>query len=213
MKIAILGTGTVGRTLGDRLAELGHDVSMGSRDAAHAGAAAWADAGERRRHGSFADAARFGELLVNCTSGSGSLAALERAGSENMQGKVLIDVSNPLELEKGKAPRVVLGPESLGERIQRAFPHTRVVKALNTVNCKVMADPMRVGGAEHDALFCGDDDGAKREVESLLRSFGWRSFVDLGRIETARALEAYVELWIRLRLHLDTSDFNVRVVR
>jgi predicted dinucleotide-binding enzyme len=214
MNIGILGTGIVGQTLGKKLVALGHTVFMGSRDAVHPKAVAWvAAAGPSARHGTFADAARFGEIIFNCTAGVASLDALASAGEANLAEKVLIDVSNPLAFEKGKAPKVLFEGESVGERIQRAFPRTRVVKALNTMNCNVMVDPARVASGEHDLLLAGDDASAKRAVEALLGTFGWHRSIDLGGIAAARAMEAYVELWIRLRLTLETSDFQLAVVR
>jgi 8-hydroxy-5-deazaflavin:NADPH oxidoreductase len=214
MNIAVLGTGVVGQTLGKKLLALGHTVFMGSRDAAHPSAVAWvAAASARARHGTFADAALFGEILFNCTAGVASLDALRSAGEANLSEKVLVDVSNPLAFEKGKAPKVIVESASVGERIQRAFPRARVVKALNTMNCNVMVDPARVGSGEHDLLLAGDDASAKRAVQALLGTFGWNRFVDLGGIAAARAMEAYVELWIRLRLTLETSDFQIAVVR
>lgn len=214
MNIAVLGTGIVGQTLGKKLVALGHTVFMGSRDPVHPNAVAWrAAVGANARHGTFADAAHFGEIVFNCTSGVASLDALDRAGHANLAEKVLIDVSNPLSFEKGRAPKVIVEAESIGERIQRALPRTRVVKALNTMNCNVMVDPERVGHGQHDLLLAADDASAKRAVEALLGTFGWRRFVDLGGITSARAMEAYVELWIRLRLTLETSDFQIAVVR
>jgi predicted dinucleotide-binding enzyme len=214
MNIGVLGTGIVGQTLGTKLVALGHTVSMGSRDAVHPKAVAWASAaGQSARHGTFTDAARFGEIVFNCTPGVASLDALASAGEANLTDKVLIDVSNPLAFEKGKAPKVLVEAESIGERIQRAFPRTRVVKALNTMNCNVMVAPDRVASGEHDLLLAGNDASAKRAVEALLRTFGWYRSIDLGDIAAARALEAYVELWIRLRLSLETSDFQIAVVR
>jgi predicted dinucleotide-binding enzyme len=214
MNIAVLGTGIVGQTLGKKLVALGHTVFMGSRDASHPNAVAWvAAAGSNARHGTFADAARFGEIIFNCTAGVTSLDALTSAGDANLAEKVLVDVSNPLAFEKGKAPKVLVEAESAGERIQRAFPRTRVVKALNTMNCNVMVEPARVASGEHDLLLAGDDAAAKRAVQALLGTFGWRRFIDLGGIGAARAMEAYVELWIRLRLTLETSEFQLAVVR
>ncbi|MDB5218032.1 MAG: oxidoreductase [Myxococcaceae bacterium] len=214
MNIAVLGTGVVGQTLGKKLVALGHTVFMGSRDASHPNAVAWAAAaGPSARHGTFAEAARGGEIIFNCTAGVASLEVLANAGHANLAEKVLVDVSNPLAFEKGKAPQVLVEAESVGERIQRAFPRTRVVKALNTMNCNVMVDPGRVASGEHDLFLAGDDATAKRAVEALLGTFGWRRFIDLGGIDAARAMEAYVELWIRLRLTLGTSDFQVAVVR
>lgn len=211
MKIAILGTGNVGRTLGTRLLELGHEVCLGSRTANNEHGAAWAaKAGPKASCATFADAARFGELAFNCTLGSASLDALKAAGDANLAGKILIDVSNPLDFSQGMPPTLsVFGTDSLGEQIQRALPKTHVVKALNTINCDVMVDPARVAGP-HVVFVSGNDAEAKRQVESFLREqFGWQEVLDLGDISTARGTEAYLLLWIRLWAKLGTADFNV----
>ena len=148
MKIGVLGTGIVGRTLGSRLAALGNEVMMGSRTAANEAAAEWArTAGPAAGHGTFADAAAFGEVLINCTSGMVSLTALQAAGADNLRGKLLIDVSNPLDFSGGMPPTLGVGnTDSVGEQIQTAFPEARVVKTLNTINCEVMIAPGSVPG-------------------------------------------------------------------
>jgi len=216
MRIGVLGTGMVGRAIATKLADLGHEVKMGSRTAANESAAEWvASAGAGASQGTFADAASDGELVFNCTAGEASLAALESAGAENLAGKVLVDVSNALDHSRGMPPGLFTSSfDSLGEQIQRAFPDTRVVKALNTVNCEVMVEPSKVPG-EHDVFLCGDDEAAKARVAELLQSFGWppESVVDLGDLSSARGMEAYLLLWIRLWGALGTGHFNVKVVR
>ena len=215
MRIGVLGTGTVGNTLATKLASLGHEVRMGARRASNDKATAWAEgAGANASHGTFADAAAFGEIVFNCTAGTGSLAALESAGGENLVRKILIDVANPLDFSKGMPPTLFLSNDtSLGETIQRKFPESRVVKALNTVNASVMVDPGRVPG-ESDVFVSGNDAAAKAEVTKILKEwFGWKSVVDLGDITAARGMEAYLLLWLRLWTVVGSPDFNVRVVR
>ena len=216
MRMGVLGTGMVGRAIATKLADLGHEVKMGSRTAANESAAEWvASAGAGASQGTFADAAAHGEVVFNCTAGEASLAALESAGAENLAGKVLVDVSNALDHSRGMPPGLFTSSfDSLGEQIQRAFPDTRVVKALNTVNCEVMVEPSKVPG-EHDVFLCGDDEAAKARVVELLQSFGWplERVVDLGDLSSARGMEAYLLLWIRLWGALGTGHFNVRVVR
>jgi predicted dinucleotide-binding enzyme len=216
MKIGVLGTGMVGNAVAGKLVELGHEVRMGSREAGNEKARAWADAaGERASEGTFADAAAHGELVVNCTAGEHSLEALEQAGTDNLAGKVLLDVANPLDFSGGMPPTLgVANTDSLGERIQRAFPEARVVKSLNTMNCQVMVEPTRVPG-EHDVFVCGDDERAKSDVAALLRSFGWASerIVDLGGIRSARGMEMYLPLWLSLYGTLGSGDFNIAVIR
>jgi predicted dinucleotide-binding enzyme len=200
VRIGVLGTGVVGTTLAGKLRELGHDVLIGSRTAGD-------DAVP------FADAAAHGELVFNCTNGKVSLDALSAAGAENLAGKVLIDVSNALEFAEGRPPVIgVAVDDSLGERIQRAFPDARVVKALNTMNTNVMVDPDLVSG-EHDVFMCGNDAAAKARVAELLQELGWphERIVDLGDITAARGQELYVAFWIRLMNAVGSPTFNIHV--
>jgi 8-hydroxy-5-deazaflavin:NADPH oxidoreductase len=215
MKIGVLGTGMVGSTLASKLVALGHEVRMGAREAKNAKAKAWAEsAGRASSSGDFADAAAFGEMVLSCTLGEKAVGALQAAKSENLRGKVVIDVSNPLDFSKGMPPRVLTGPagESLGEQIQQAFPDARVVKALNTVNVGVMVDPRRLG-AESDLFLCGNDAAAKTKVAALLKEMGWTRIHDLGPIASARGTEAYLLFWLALMNAFKTADFNVRIVR
>ncbi|MFN8113929.1 MAG: NAD(P)-binding domain-containing protein [Solirubrobacterales bacterium] len=216
MRIGVLGTGMVGRTIGSKLAELGHEVRMGSRSAGNEAAVAWADeAGDGASEGDFGDAAGIGELIFNCTAGGASLEALAMAGEANLHGKVLVDVANPLDFSGGMPPTLsICNDDSLGERIQAAFPETLVVKALNTMNCSVMVDPDRVPG-EHVAFVCGENTGAKDQVAELLGEFGWPAdrIVDLGGIAAARGTEMYLPLWLALYGKLGTGDFNVAIER
>jgi predicted dinucleotide-binding enzyme len=215
MKIGVLGTGMVGETIASKLVALGHDVKMGARSATNEKAAAWAKrAGGKASHGTFADAAAFAEIVFNCTNGAASLQALEAAGAKNLDGKVLIDISNPLDFSKGMPPTLLVGSgDSLAEQIQRALPGVRVVKALNTVNAHVMVDPARVAGGDHTAFVSGNDAAAKRKVVEILEGwFGWKSVIDLGDISTARGPEGYLMMWLRLYGALHTADFNVKVV-
>jgi len=214
MKIGVLGTGTVGETIAGKLALLGHDVKMGAREAGNEKAAAWAKgAGQRASHGAFADAAAFGEIVFNCTMGAASLEALRAAREENLRGKILVDVSNPLDFSKGMPPTLFTpSGDSQGEQIQRELPEAKVVKALNTVNASVMVEPGRVPG-EHDVFVCGNDAEAKAHVAEILWSFGWKNVVDLGDITAARGTEAYLLLWLRLWGALQTADFNIHIAR
>ncbi len=214
MKIAVLGTGMVGQTIASKLVALDHDVVLGSRSADNEAAVAWA-ARAGASQATFADAASGAELVFNCTAGVASLDALQAAGAENLAGKVLIDVANPLDFSHGTPPTLALAnTDSLGEQLQRAIPAARVVKALNTVNCQVMVDPARVPG-EHNVFICGDDQAAKRQVAELLQSFEWpaKAIIDLGGISAARATEMYLPLWLHLYQTLQTGDFNISVTR
>jgi predicted dinucleotide-binding enzyme len=204
----------VGKALGTKLAELGHEVRMGSRSAGNEAAAEWAAAGERASHGTFAEAAEHGELVLNCTAGAGAVDAVSSA-SDGLRGKVLVDVSNPLDFSQGGLPSLFVAvSDSLGERVQRAVPDARVVKALSTMNADVMVDPGSVPG-EHVAFVCGDDAGAKEQVVALLGELGWpgERVLDLGDLSAARGMEAYLLLWLRMMNALGTARFNVALPR
>ena len=216
MRIGVLGTGAVGRAIATRMLQLGHQVTMGSRSAASEPLAEWlAEAGEEAKGGTFAEAAAAAELVFNCTAGTASLAALEAAGTENLAGKTLVDVANPLDFSAGFPPTLsVCNETSLGEQIQAAFPETHVVKSLNTVNAAVMVDPGRVRG-EHVVFVCGEDEGAKAQVRALLGAIGWPpdAVLDLGDLSAARGTEMYLPLWLRLYGRLETPDFNIAIAR
>jgi predicted dinucleotide-binding enzyme len=225
MRVGVLGTGIVGRTLSVKLIELGHDVIMGTRDVdallTRQEAPAWGEsfADWRARNpdvplGTFAEAAAHGEIVLHATNGGGALDALNAAGKDNLDGKILIDVANPLDFSQGFPPSLsVTNTDSLGEQIQRAFPGARVVKTLNTVSCDVMIAPQLVGGGDHHAFVSGNDAKAKEEVTSILRDwFGWKNVLDLGDITTARGTEMLLALWVRLMGVQGNGMFNVKVV-
>jgi len=216
MKIGILGTGMVGNSIGTKLAQLGHEVKMGSRTANNEKAAAWVKStGAKASQGTFAEAAAFGEIVFNCTKGDASLEVLRQAGATNLKGKVLVDVSNPLDFSKGMPPSLsVCNTDSLGEQIQRAFPGTHVVKSLNTMNCILMVNPSMVAGGNHDVFLCGNDASAKQRVTNLLKDeFGWTSVIDLGDITAARAVEMLLPIWLRLMGLYKSPNFNFKIVR
>jgi 8-hydroxy-5-deazaflavin:NADPH oxidoreductase len=215
MKIAVLGSGAVGQTIGTKLVELGHDTKMGSRTATNEKAAEWASkAGARASHGTFADAATFGEIVFNCTGGMVALEALRMGGAENLAGKILIDISNSLDFSNGFPPTLsVCNTDSLGEQIQREFPDANVVKALNTVNAMLMANPSIVPG-EHDLFMCGNDADAKATVRNMLTEwFGWKIVIDLGDISSARGTEQLLPIWVRLMGLFKSPQFNFHIVR
>ena len=226
MKIAVLGTGTVGRTIAGKLSELGHEVVVGTRDPQATLArtdsdamgnppyATWQADHPAVRLAPFADAAASGELVVNATGGGGSLEALTQAGAENLAGKVLLDVSNPLDFSQGFPPTLgVKDTDSLAEQIQRAFPDARVVKSLNTMTAAVMVDPGRVGGGDHSVFVSGNDADAKQTVAELLDDFGHTDVIDLGDISTARGPEMILPLWLRLWNAVGTPMFSFKIVR
>ena len=214
MRIGILGTGTVGQTIGTGLVQLGHDVKLGSRSATNEKAAKWVKgAGAHATQGTFADAAVFGEMVFNCTGGMVSLDALRQAGEENLKGKPLVEVSNPLDFSRGFPPTMsVCNTDSVAEQIQRTFPDAKVVKALNTMTAGLMVNPAAVPGS-HDLFICGNDADAKARVTELLRSFGWPGVLDLGDITGARGMEMILPIWLRLMGTLKTPMFNFHIAR
>lgn len=227
MKVAILGTGMVGQALAAKLAELGHDVVIGTRNVSETLAKtapgpfgnppfkAWKEKFPAIPLVTFAEAAARGEIILNATSGGTSVAALRLAGEANLAGKVLVDIANPLDFSKGMPPSLsVCNTDSLAEQIQRAFPAVKVVKALNTVNALVMVNPAAVGGGDHFLPVCGNDAAAKVMVTEFLKSnFGWKHIVDLGDITGARATEMVLPIWIRLMGTLKTPMFNFKIVQ
>ena len=217
MKISILGTGMVGNTLATKLVKIGHQVMMGSRTANSDAGQQWLQSvGGKAQIGTFADAAAFGEIVLDCTNGANSIAALRQAGAANLRGKILIQVGNPLDFSKGMPPSLtVCNTDSQGEQAQREFPDVRVVKALNTVNCDVMVDPSRVPG-DHNLIICGNDAASKKEVARLLAEwFGWKqaNIIDLGDITSSRGTEMFLALWIRLYGLFGNPHFNIHIVR
>ncbi len=225
MNIAVLGTGMVGQALAGRLSELGHTVVVGTRDP-HATLAraepdgmgnppfsAWHAAHPGVGLATFADAARGAELVVLATSGAASLAVLGLAGADTLAGKVLLDISNPLDFSAGFPPTLfVKDSDSLGETIQRAFPDAKVVKSLNTLTAALMVDPRRLG--EGSTVFVsGDDAEAKATVTGLLAGFGHDDVIDLGDLSTARGTEMLLPVWLRLMGTLGTGMFNFKIVR
>ncbi len=188
---------------------------MGARQTGNEVAVAWAESnGASASEGSFADAAGHGETVVNATAGAASLEALAAAGAENLSGKVVIDVANPLDFSGGLPPTLTVGnTDSLGEQIQRAFPEARVVKALNTIASEVMVEPGLVPGS-HTVFIAGEDVAAKTEVAALLEAFGWpaEDILDLGSLAAARGTEAYTTLWLRFWAATGTRVLNVKVI-
>ncbi len=226
MRVGILGTGVVGRALAQGFAATGHEVMIGTRDvealrsrtepdamgtppfaswqADHAGVAV----------GTFAQTGAHGELWVNSTLGTGSIEALRAAGADSADGRTVIDTSNPLDFSQGFPPSLFVGnTDSLAEQIQRTFPSLRVVKAWNTMTAALMTDPGALAEGDHTIPICGNDDAAKTEVTGLLQGFGWKDVLDLGDLSNARAMEAYVTLWLGMFTALGTPMVNFKAVR
>ena len=226
MRFGILGTGVVGKTIAARLTGLGHEVVIGTREPEETMSrtepdaygnppfGAWQEEHPEVRLGTFGQAAAHAEMVVNATAGAVSLEALEQAGEDNLNGKIVIDVANPLDFSKGMPPTLsVSNTDSLGEQIQRRFPEAKVVKTLHTMNAYLMVDPAQLAATDHTVFVSGDDAEAKATVTELLRSFGWTDIIDLGDITTARGTEMLLPIWVRLFGVLQKPIFNFKIVR
>lgn len=217
MRIAILGTGMVGRGLAARFAELGHSVTVGTRDPETSTSgtgeyAVWLAGQPTIDTRTFADAAASGEVVVNATNGHVSLAVLTAAGAENLAGKVVIDLANPIEFGPDGLTLFVKDTDSLAEQIQSAFPDAKVVKTLNTLNVSMMINPGQL--SEQTSVFVsGNDEAAKATTTRLLNDLGHQDVIDLGDITTARGTEMWLALWFRLMQSLGTPTFNLKIVR
>jgi 8-hydroxy-5-deazaflavin:NADPH oxidoreductase len=222
MKVAILGSGIVGQTLGKKLVEIGHEVILGTRNPSKRDEAkGWAGSlndwlntvGNKATVATFAATAAQGEIVINATHGMASLEALQIAGAENLQGKILIDVANELDFSQGMPPKsMAADTTSLGEKIQAAFPNTKVVKTLNTMNCQMMVDPKQLADGKHTVFISGNDIDAKSKVTELLQSFGWMDIFDLGDITSARATEMMMPIWLRAFGKLGNVPYNFKIV-
>jgi predicted dinucleotide-binding enzyme len=216
MKIAVFGTGTVGDTIGSKLVELSHSVMMGSRTSTNEkGKVFVAKHNGKASLGTYAEAAAFGEIIFNCTSGGGSLDALKLAGKENLKGKLIIDIANPLDFSKGMPPSLsIVNTNSLGEELQKNFPEANVVKALNTMWCGLMVNPGMINGGDHSTFIAGNDADAKQKVKEMLKSFGWeeKNILDLGEITKASGLEMYLPIWLSIYGATNNGAFNIKIV-
>ncbi|MFB9994780.1 NADPH-dependent F420 reductase [Deinococcus oregonensis] len=221
MHIAILGSGIVGQTLGAKLLQLGHQVTLGTRNPDQlddskgmAGTLRDWQAQNGGAVATFADAAQAAELIVNASSGAATLEVLKLVGAEHLTGKVLLDIANPLDFSQGMPPSLfVKDTDSLAEQIQRAYPDVRVVKALNTMSAALMVDPQALAAGEHTVFMAGNDEAAKRQVAELLRSFGWSDLLDLGDLSAARGTEMLLPIWLRLWQTLGTHMLQFKIVR
>ncbi|MEM6349102.1 MAG: NAD(P)-binding domain-containing protein [Bacteroidota bacterium] len=227
MKVTILGTGIVGRTIAARLVELGHEVSIGTRNVentlnnenkdgyGNAPFKDWYKDNSQIKLQTFKEAAENADMLFNCTGGQVSIAVLEAIGEDILKGKVLLDIANPLDFSNGMPPSLSpVNTDSLGEQIQRRFPDLKVIKSLNTMNTNLMVKPSLLQG-DHNVFVCGNDEGAKSQVKEMLKSFGWRDelIIDLGDITNSRGTEMLLPIWLRLWGALGTAEFNFYIQR
>lgn len=198
-RVGVVGSGEVGRRLAAGFSSRGHDVMIGSRDPSKPELREWLSGdGAGIEAGTFAQAAAHGELLVLAVLGAAAEAAITDAGPENFSGKVVIDAMNPLDFSGGFPPKLsITGEDSLGERVQRALPAAKVVKAFNTIGNPYFVDPSFSEG-QPTMLIAGDDEDAKRTVGDVLADFGWPDPVDIGGIEGSRELEAICIAWVKI---------------
>jgi len=209
MQIAILGTSAVGPALGKAFTAAGHDVTIGTRDPVQTRAREqWA--GVDLPLAAYRDLEA--DVFINATSGIGSLAALEAAG-DALNGKVVIDTSNPLDHSQGFPPSLfVSNTDSLAEQLQRALPKVRLVKMFNTMANEVMVNPR--GLTEDSTIFvAGNDPDSRQTAAALAADLGWADVFDLGDLTGARALEMFIPLWVRMYVQLGRPNFNIKVVR
>jgi predicted dinucleotide-binding enzyme len=215
-KIGVFGTGVVGNTIGTKLIQLGYKVMMGSRTAANEKAITWVGAnGKNASTGTFKDTAEFGDIVFNCTKGESALEVFKQAGIDEFKGKVIVDISNPLDFSKGMPPSLIpqyTNTNSMAEEIQKLLPEAKVVKTLNIVNCEVMVNPKKSGG-DPTMFISGNNTEAKEEVKSLLNQFGWTDIIDLGDITTARGTEMLLPIWLRTYMATGNGYFAFKIIR
>ncbi len=226
MRIGILGTGIVGQTLGTKLVQLGHSVILGTRDPAKLNEpkgrgpdakplSDWlAEAGSGSSVGTFSDSVAQSELVINALSGAVSLQVLHTIGKKHLNGKTLIDVSNPIDFSRGfPLTLFVKDTDFLGEILQRAFLEVRVVKTFNTMSAALMVQPKLVGNGDHTVFLSGNDVNAKAQVTGLLREIGWDDILDLGDITTARGTEMMLAIGHAAMHALRPAEVAFKVVR
>jgi 8-hydroxy-5-deazaflavin:NADPH oxidoreductase len=229
MKIAIIGTGTVGQALASKLLAVGHEIFMGTRNIEEKAASTekdmygnpsfkeWYQSNSGVKLQTFGQAAVSGEIIINATRGEKTIDALKLAGNENLENKILIDISNPLDFSKGMPPSFLPGlsnTNSLGEEIQKTFPGTIVVKTLNTMWSGLMVNPGLIGGGDHINFIAGNDPAAKVKVINLLTQLGWDNLniLDLGDLTAARGMEGYLLLWVKIMSISQSPAFNLKIV-
>ncbi len=226
MKIGIMGTGIVGRTHAEKLSELGHQVMIGTRDVGRTLAETqtdqmgnqpfsdWFKGHSQVRLGTFAETADFGELIIDVLRGEVVLEVFSSLNADKLAGKVIIDIANALDFSKGMPPTLLTHDgNSLGERLQQLLPRSKVVKTLNTVSAQLQVNPLQLADGDHVVFMSGNDSDAKKAVEQILKSYGWKHVIDLGDITTARGTELMMPIWLRLWGVVGTPIFNYKIMR
>jgi len=194
MKIGFIGSGAVAKVLAAGFAEKGYEVKIGSRDTSKL--ADWlASLAQNVSAGTFAEAAEFGDVVFLSVNFANTRSALELAGKERLNGKIVVDLSNPMDFSKGIPPAFAVSyGNSLGEQVQAALPDSHVVKAFNSMGANVMTSPI-FGGETATHFIAGNDEGAKSSVKQLAEEFGWE-VLDAGDIGQSFFLEALASLWV-----------------
>ncbi len=224
MKISVLGTGNVGQTFASRFVELGHEVMVGTRDvnttlarknADQTTFETWLHANDKIQLGTFAESAAFGEIVVNALQGAITISTFTAIPEAHLNGKSILDLSNPLDFSKGFPPTLLAGlnnDNSLGEELQKVLPNAKVVKTLNTMFCGLMVNP-RALGEDSTVFISGNDADAKTQIKGILASFGWKEseILDLGDITTARGTESILPIWLRIYGATQNGFFNLKV--
>ena len=215
-KIGIFGTGMVGKTIANKLLQLGYEVQMGSRTNNNEKALNWlSTAGPNASIGTFEEVAKNVELIINCTKGEIVPEVIKLAGIDNLKSKILLDLSNPLDFSQGMPPSLIpqyANTWSMGEEIQKICPDTFVVKTLNMVNCEVMVQAQLAGDAG-SMFVCGNDESAKNQVNLILQQFGWKDIIDLGDISASRGMEMLLPIWLRLWKSTGTGHLAFKIIR
>jgi predicted dinucleotide-binding enzyme len=203
MRIGVLGTGMVGKAQAEKLAELGHDVMVGTHhpDSKQVKGAKVA---------SYREAAAHGELIIEAIKGEAVVEALKGLASE-LKRKTLIDISNALDFSSGEVKITTANGPSLGEQIQVVLPKSNVVKAFNTVNAAIQVDPKSLAAGDHHLFIAGNDQKAKDQVAQLAKSYGWDHIIDLGDIKAARGMEMLMPFWLSLMKQRGNSNFNYKI--
>jgi hypothetical protein len=196
MKFAVMGTGQVGRAIGSKLVELGHDVRFGSRQPVTKRDLPAPVVG-------YSEAASQGDWIVNALPGEQAVEILRNCQTD---GKIIVDIGN---YDHAVDQPIVL---PLGHAIQAALPGAYVVKTLNSVSAHLMVDPAALG-LPHSVFIAGNDTDAKAQVTHLLRSLGWEDVIDLGDLEACRAMEQLIPLWMALEKYIGGPDFNLFLAR
>jgi 8-hydroxy-5-deazaflavin:NADPH oxidoreductase len=221
MNIAILGTGSVAQTWATRLVELGNTVTLGTRNVENTLSNTeksindFLAANANISLKTFGEAVLEADVIVNATQGAGSIDAVG-AAYVNMKGKILVDVSNPLDFSGNGLPSLLpslSNTNSLGEEIQKSYPEIKVVKTLNTMWCGIMVNPNMIDNGNHVNFISGNDANAKAEVKEFIKKFGWKeeNILDLGDITNARGTEAMLPIWLRVWTATQNGAFNFRI--